>query len=37
MKAALAAEIERLKPWLLTGGALESARRREQPVLLPAV
>lgn len=35
MKAALAAEIERLKPTLLTAGALDVTRRREQPVLLP--
>jgi hypothetical protein len=36
MQAALAADIERLKPKLLTGGALDAARRREQLVLLPA-
>ena len=35
MQAALATDIERLKPRLLTGGALDAARRREQPVLLP--
>ncbi|QCP48264.1 hypothetical protein FAZ95_03085 [Trinickia violacea] len=32
---ALASEVERLKPKLLTGGALDAARRREQLVLLP--
>jgi hypothetical protein len=36
MQAALTADIERLKPKLLTGGALDAARRREQLVLLPA-
>jgi hypothetical protein len=35
MRATLAADIERLKPKLLTGGALDAARRREQLVLLP--
>jgi hypothetical protein len=35
MRAALAADIERLKPKLLTGGTLHAARRREQLVLLP--
>jgi len=36
MQAALAADIERLKPKLLTRGELDAARRREQLVLLPA-
>ncbi|MCO4881000.1 hypothetical protein VOI32_33015 [Paraburkholderia caribensis] len=36
MGAALAADIERLKPKLLTGGELDAARRREQLILLPA-
>ncbi|WP_172170574.1 hypothetical protein [Paraburkholderia elongata] len=36
MRAALAADVERLKPKLLTGVELDAARRREQLVLLPA-
>lgn len=36
MQASLAADIERFKPRLLTGRALDAARRREQPVLFAA-
>jgi hypothetical protein len=36
MQAALAADVQRLTPKLLTGGELDAARRREQLVLLPA-
>ncbi|WP_434660747.1 hypothetical protein P5W99_11015 [Paraburkholderia sp. A3BS-1L] len=36
MQDALTADIERLKAKLLTGSALDAARRREQLVLLPA-
>jgi hypothetical protein len=36
MQAALAADIGRLTPKLLTGGELDAARRRERLVLLPA-
>jgi hypothetical protein len=35
MQAALAADVERLKPKLLTASELDAARRREQLVLLP--
>lgn len=36
LRAMLAAEVERFKPKLLTGSALDTARRREQLLLLPA-
>ncbi|MEX3937231.1 hypothetical protein AB4Y32_36775 [Paraburkholderia phymatum] len=36
MRASLASEIERFKLRLLTGAALDAARRRELPVLFAA-